>query len=131
LKIRSLALFAAAAFYAIAGGLHFLRPEFYLKIMPPWIPWHLAMVDVSGAAEIAGGLGLLVPRLRRPAAWGLVALLVAVFPANIYMAAAQVQVTQTPLSPAILWGRLALQPIFIWWVLWCSAAPRDDGCALK
>jgi uncharacterized membrane protein len=124
LKARTIALWLAAAFYMVAGSMHFLRPAFYLKIMPPWIPWHVAMVNLSGAAEIAGGFGLLVPKLRRAAAWGLVALLVAVFPANIYMAAANIQVAATPLSPALVWGRLALQPLFIWWVLWCSGTPR-------
>jgi uncharacterized membrane protein len=79
-------LILAALFYAGAGLLHFLRTGFYLKIMPPYIPWHVAMVYVSGVAEIAGGIGLLIPRLRRTAAWCLVALLIAVFPANLYMA---------------------------------------------
>ncbi len=121
--IRRLALYLAAAFYTVAGAMHFISPAPYLKIMPPWIPWHLAMVYISGAAEIAGGIGLLIPRLRRTAAWGLVALLIAVFPANIYMAANGIQMTQTPLPPALLWSRLALQPLFIWWVLWCSREP--------
>ncbi len=75
------------------------------------------MVDISGAAEMAGGIGLLIPVLRRAAAWGLVALLIAVFPANIYMAMDNIQFTARPLSPALLWGRLLLQPLFIWWVL--------------
>ena len=89
--------------------------------MPPWIPWHVAMVDISGAAEIAGGIGLLISSVRRAAAWGLVALLIAVFPANIYMAVDQIQFTaHHPLSPALLWGRLLLQPLFIAWVLYAG-----------
>jgi len=88
--------------------------------MPPWIPWHVAMVDISGAAEIAGGIGLLISSVRRAAAWGLVALLIAVFPANIYMAVDQIQFTAHPLSPALLWGRLLLQPLFIAWVLYAG-----------
>lgn len=100
-----------------------MRPAPYLAIVPPWIPWHLAMVDISGAAEIAGGIGLLIPSLRRAAAWGLVALLIAVFPANIYMAMDNIQFTVRPLSPALLWGRLLLQPLFIWWVLYASSVP--------
>ena len=76
----------AAVFYIAAGSLHFIKPAPYLRIMPPYIPWHPAMVRVSGAFEILGGLGLLVPTTRRAAAWGLVALLIAVFPANLYMA---------------------------------------------
>jgi uncharacterized membrane protein len=100
-----------------AGFLHLVHPAPFIKIVPPWIPLPGAAVLVSGLAEIAGGLGLLIPRLRRPAVWGLVSLLIAVFPANIYMATDNVQVTRTPLPPVFLWGRLALQPLLIWWVL--------------
>jgi uncharacterized membrane protein len=110
----------AAIFYTVAGSLHFLRPAMYMKIMPPYVPWHLAMVYVSGAAEILGGLGLLIPRVRRGAAVGLVALLIAVFPANIYMATNPVEAGAGALPAAALWGRLLLQPIFIWWVLWAT-----------
>lgn len=90
------------------------------------------MVYLSGAAEIAGGLGLLLRRLRRAAAWGLVALLIAVFPANIYMAVGRVQVTATPLPVWLLWGRLPLQFALIWWVLWCSRSgdQRSQRAAL-
>jgi uncharacterized membrane protein len=92
----------------------------YMKIMPPYLPWPLAMVYVSGAAEILGGLGLLIPRVRRSAALGLVALLIAVFPANIYMATNPVEAGAGSLPQAALWGRLLLQPLLIWWVLWCT-----------
>jgi uncharacterized membrane protein len=78
------------------------------------------MVDISGAAEIAGGIGLLIPSVRRAAAWGLVALLIAVFPANIYMATDNIALIARPLFSALLWGRLLLQPLFIWWVLYAS-----------
>ena len=66
-----------------AGSLHFLIPGFYLSMMPPWLPWHLELVYLSGVFEVLGGVGLLVPRLRRVACWGLIALLLAVFPANV------------------------------------------------
>jgi uncharacterized membrane protein len=93
-----------------------------MRIMPPYIPWHLAMVYISGAAEIAGGAGLLVslavPQLRGPAAWGLVALLIAVFPANVYMA------TSAATFSWILWARLPLQAVLIWWVLACTGVMR-------
>jgi len=120
----------AAVFYVVAGSLHFSRPEFYLKIMPPYIPWHLAMVQISGFFEMVGGLGLLVPRTRRAAAWGLVALLIAVFPANLYMATNPVETDSVALAPAIRWGRLPLQIVFIWWVLWCTRR-RDARTALQ
>jgi uncharacterized membrane protein len=112
---RKFALIAAALLYVSAGILHFLFPQGYAKIIPPFFPAPLALVYVSGVAEIAGGLGLLIPRLRRAAAWGLVALLIAVFPANIYMVIA---------SPHVwyLWARLPLQFLLIWWLLWCAGA---------
>jgi uncharacterized membrane protein len=110
----------AAAFFVGAGSLHFIRPEFYLKIMPPYIPWHLAMVRASGFFEIAGGIGLLVPQTRRTAAWGLVALLIAVFPANLYMATNPIEAGAASIAPILRWGRLPLQLVFIWWLLWCS-----------
>ena len=110
----------AAVFYIGAGSLHFLKPAMYEKIVPPYVPWHLAMVYVSGAAEVLGGLGLLIPRVRRGAALGLVALLIAVFPANVYMATNPVEAGASALPAAALWGRLVLQPIFIWWVLWAT-----------
>lgn len=92
----------------------------YMKIMPPYVPWPLVMVYLSGAAEVAGGIGLLIPALRRSAALGLVALLIAVFPANVYMATNPADAGAAAFSQAALWGRLLLQPIFIWWVLWCT-----------
>lgn len=113
-------LVLAALFYTFAGTLHFLKPAMYVKIMPLFVPWPLALVYISGAAEIAGGLGLLIPALRRAAAWGLVALLVAVFPANIYMATNPAEAGAASLPAWGLWGRLLLQPLFIWWVLWCT-----------
>ena len=117
---RRIALILASAFYIGAGILHFTKTAFYLKIMPPYIPWHLAMVQISGVCEILGGLGLLIPPVRRAAAWGLVALLIAVFPANVYMVTNPVAAGAGSLSPLMLWGRLPLQLVFIVWVLWAT-----------
>lgn len=113
-------LLLAAVFFIAAGLNHFLKPAFYLKMMPPYIPWHAAMVQISGIAEVLGGIGLLVPATRRAAAWGLAALLIAVFPANIYMATNPVEAGAASLSPTVLYVRLALQPLLIWWILWCT-----------
>jgi len=120
---QTIGLVLAAIFYVVAGSFHFIRPEFYLKMMPPYIPWHVAMVRVSGLFEILGGLGLLVPQTRRAAAWGLVALLIAVLPANLYMATNPIEAGAASIAPAFRWGRLPLQLFLIWWVLWC-ARPR-------
>ncbi len=117
---------SAAILYIVAGALHFIETGVYLRIMPPYIPWHLFMVRLSGICEILGGLGLLLPRTRRAAAWGLVALLIAVFPANIYMAMNPIDTGAESIAPVLRWGRLALQPLLIWWVLWCTT-PRLDA----
>ena len=124
LKILSptqrIAVVVAAVFYIVAGSLHFIKPAPYLRIMPPYITWHAAMVRISGAFEILGGLGLLVPATRRAAAWGLVAVLIAVFPANIYMAVHPVEAGAAGIAPVLRWGRLPLQGLLIWWLLWCT-----------
>lgn len=127
---RRIALVLASIFYISAGVLHFTKTEFYLKIVPPYIPWHLAMVQISGVCEIVGGIALLIPPVRRVAAWGIVALLIAVFPANVYMATDPVAAGAGSLSPIILWGRLPLQAVFIAWVLWATKRPRGQIVAV-
>lgn len=101
------------AFFILAGTMHFIVPGFYLAMMPPWLPAHGALVAVSGVAEILGGVGVLAPRWRRPAAIGLLLLLVAVLPANIQMLLNARAAGEPTL---LLWLRLPLQPVFIWWV---------------
>jgi uncharacterized membrane protein len=118
--VQKIFLVLAAIFYVGAGILHFRSPEFYLRIIPPYVPWHVAMVQVSGACEILGGLGLLIPQTRRAAAWGLVALLIAVFPANLYMATNPIQAGAASMAPMLRWGRLPIQVLLIWWLLWCT-----------
>jgi uncharacterized membrane protein len=101
-----------AALFLLAGVMHFASPGPFVRIVPPFLPWPAALVAISGAAEIAGALGLLTMKWRRLAAYGLVALLIAVFPANIYMAVNHM------MAPAwALWARLPLQFLLIWWVL--------------
>jgi uncharacterized membrane protein len=99
--------------YMSAGVMHFVATRAYVHIMPDYLPAHRELVLISGAAEIAGGLGVMVPHTQRTAAWGLVALLVVVMPANVWMA-------QHPdLTPGVpgwaLWVRLPLQLPLIWW----------------
>jgi uncharacterized membrane protein len=99
--------------FALAGIMHFVKPKFFLAIMPPYIPFHKEAVMISGVAEIVFGLSLLIPPMQASAAWGLIILLIAVFPANIYMATNQ---KFEKISPLIRWGRLPLQFLLIWWV---------------
>ena len=102
-----------AILFLIAGSLHFLIPHAYLKIMPPAFPAPLTLVYISGIAEILGGLGLLLPLTRHAAAWGLVALLIAVLPANINMVVDHTRFASIPLWA--LWLRLPLQLPLIYW----------------
>jgi uncharacterized membrane protein len=118
--VQTIAVVVAAVFYIAGGALHFIKPEVYLSIMPPYIPWHPAMVRVSGTFEILGGLGLFLPATRRAAAWGLVALLIAVFPANLYMAMHPIEAGAVGVASVLRWGRLPLQLVLIWWLLWCT-----------
>jgi uncharacterized membrane protein len=121
---QRIGLVFAAIFYVVVGTLHFIKTEAYLRTMPPYVPWHLPMVRISGVFEILGGLGLLVFQTRRAAAWGLVALLIAVFPANIYMATNPIEAGATSIEPIFRWGRLPLQLLLVWWLLWCTR-PRQ------
>lgn len=122
------ALLLLAVFYTIAGLGHFVRPEFYLSIMPPWMPAPLALVYISGVFEILGGLGVLPVATRRWAGYGLAALLVAVLPANIHMAVNPDSFAQ--LAPK--WGlylRLPLQMLLIAWALWATSPDKDRPTA--
>lgn len=125
-RARSVGLVLATVFYVAAGTWHFIQPGFYLKIMPPYIPWHPQIVFISGFFEILGGLGLLIPQTRKVAAWGLVALLIAVFPANIFMATNPVEAGAVSIAPALRWGRLPVQLLLGWWLVWCTQ-PRAVG----
>ncbi len=118
----TLGVLLLAALFVGAGTLHVLTPRFFDQIVPPGLPLSpRAATLLSGAAELAGGLGLLHPRTRPAARWGLLALLVAVFPANIYMAQAPERF-QVP--PAVAWGRLPLQPLLMWMVWRAGRAAR-------
>ena len=110
---KKIVLFGLAAFFINVGVDHFVNPEFYLSIMPPAFPLHLEAVYISGFFEVLGGVGVLIPRLRKIAGWGLVALLVAVYPANIYMALTPEAFPDIPI--AILYFRLPLQFLFFYW----------------
>lgn len=109
---------ALAAFFTFAGTMHFVRPKPYEAIMPPWIPAHREMVVLSGVAEIVGGLAVLFPRLHPAARWFLIALLVAVFPANVHMTINPEDIKGLPDIPQwLLWARLPLQVAAIVWVV--------------
>lgn len=117
IALKNIATVLCAIFFAFAGWMHFQRPDMYVEIMPEFLPFPLFLVYLSGVCEIAGGIGLLIPRLRKLASYGLIALLIAVFPANINMA---VNSIDFGLPHQILWWRLPFQFVFIAWVYWCG-----------
>ncbi len=100
-------------FYAGAGINHFVHPAFYLQIMPPWLPLHKELVFISGVAEVLCALLLLFTKTRRLGAWAAIALLIAVFPANIQMLLDYKRDNNPMLWVAIL--RLPIQLVLIWW----------------
>jgi uncharacterized membrane protein len=122
---RNFGRIALAVFFIAAGCLHFVFPASYLRIMPSVLPWPRALIGISGAAEVVGGLGLLTSRWRRSAGWGLVLLLVAVFPANIYMAAAHIRFPGLLGQSWFQWIRLPFQFVLIAAVL-RSSRPQES-----
>jgi uncharacterized membrane protein len=104
---------ALAVFFIGSGVNHFVIPGTYKQIVPPGLGDPATLVRVSGVAEIAGGVGVLLPRTRRLAGLGLIALLAAVFPANVYMALNPAKFAKIPAWA--LYARLPLQPLMMWW----------------
>ena len=102
--------------FIAAGANHFRDPKFYEAIMPPYLPWHYALVIISGVAEVVLGIGLLIPKTSVYSAWGLILLLIAVFPANVHMAMNLELYSNVP--AAVLWLRLPLQGVLIAWAYW-------------
>lgn len=114
-KVKTISRYVLAVFMIVAGVLHFVNEDFYLRIMPPYLPAYRLLVFLSGVAEVLVGVMLLIPRLSQVGAWSAILLLIAVFPANIY-------VYQNPeVLPAPSWLhllRLPLQGVFIAWAWW-------------
>lgn len=104
-----------SVFFLTAGTLHFVRPDVYERIMPRYLPAHRRLVLLSGAAEIAGAVGVAVPRTSRLAGAWLAVTMAAVFPANVEMALHSDRYERIP--PALLWARLPLQPLLVLWAL--------------
>jgi len=102
-----------AVLFVGAGIMHFVKTGMYVAIVPSFLPDPRLLVQISGVAEILGGVGLLVPQTRQAAAWGIIALLVAVLPANINMAMDRTHFAAIPAW--VLWARVPLQLPLIWW----------------
>ena len=108
------------------GLTHFTHADQFVRIVPPQLPNPLALVYISGVFEILGGIGLLVPLVSVAAAWGLVALFVAVFPANINQAINSIPIDGIPHQPALYWFRLPFQAVLIAWAWWYTREPENQ-----
>ncbi len=108
--------YVLAIVFVAAGINHFINAAFYIGIMPPYMPWHAELVFLSGIIEMGLGLLLLIRRTSAWAGWGCIALLIAVFPANLHMAL-NPQLFPA-VSPLALWVRLPFQALFIIWAFW-------------
>jgi uncharacterized membrane protein len=117
---RTIARLVLAAAYAVAGVAHLTRPGGFLAITPHWVPMPELVVAMTGVAELAGAIGLMVPRLRYAAGVGLALYALCVWPANINHALNDIPLGGTHLSWWYHGPRLALQPVIIWWALWAS-----------
>ena len=116
--IKTVALWFCAASYIAVGIQHFTDPDLFVLIVPAYLPEPLLLVHISGVAEILGGVGLLWRKTRRAAAWGILALLVAVYPANINMLVNDIYLPDMPQERWMLWARMPMQFVFAAWVIW-------------
>jgi uncharacterized membrane protein len=115
-KPKTVSKYVLGILFILAGLNHFLNPDLYISIMPPYLPWHLFLVYLSGVFEILFGVLVLIPRWTRLAAWGIILLLIAIFPANLHMA---LNAESFAFIPSVfLWLRLLFQVVLIAWAYW-------------
>ena len=112
--MKNISAYLIGVAFILAGANHFINPEFYLQMMPPVLPVHEVLNYASGIAEIMLGALLFIPKTKVAAAWGLIILLIAVYPANIYMAMEAGKSIEV--SPVVAYIRLPFQFLFIWLV---------------
>jgi len=114
--IKTITIFIMSFFYVSVGISHFKTPDWYIKIIPPVLPYKLELVYLSGLFEILFGILLIFNKTRYLAGWGLILLLLAVYPANVYLAITNGQALNT--TPFVAWGRLPIQFLFIGLAYW-------------
>jgi uncharacterized membrane protein len=119
-KIKTLSIIIMSLFYIGVGTNHIINPNWFVRIIPPILPFKIAIVYISGIFEIILGSLLIFPKTRYIAGWGLIILLLAVYPANIYVALTNGEAMDT--TPMIAWGRLPFQFVFIGLAYWHSKA---------
>ncbi len=116
--LKRILLFLLALMYVAIGVQHFTAPEGFVAIVPPYLPAALLLVYISGVAEILGGLGVIPFATRKWAGWGIIALLVAVFPANLHMALNPQDFPEV--ATGFIYGRLPFQLVFAVWAWWVT-----------
>ena len=126
-RTKHVLLWAMAILYAFAGFNHLLNPDFYVAIMPPGLPNPEWLNVLSGLAEIVLGVFILEPRVRVYAAWGIIALLIAVFPANVYVVLENIGTGGPGTgSPVFNWIRLPFQALFVLWAWWYTQPDAEN-----
>ena len=115
-NLKSISVIIMSTFYVLVGVNHFTEPGWFVQIVPPYLPYKMELVYVSGFFEILFGVMLLIPSTRFYAGWALIMLLIAVYPANIYLAQTNGSAMNT--TPFVAWGRLPFQFIFIAIAYW-------------
>ena len=128
IKAKSISKCTLAIFMIVAGIMHFANPAFFLKIMPPYLPFHKELVLASGGCEVLLGVLLLIPNYSHLAAWGMMALLIAVFPANVHLFQHQEILTAYPFVHLL---RLPLQAVFILWAFWHTTKSKKNDAAQR
>jgi uncharacterized membrane protein len=131
-RLKRPLLYVMGILYVLAGVMHFIVPKVYARIVPPQFPRPVLLVYLSGIAEIVLGIGVIIRRTRRPSAWGLIALLLAVFPANVYMARRGMIPDGIPdwasdLARIALWVRLPFQGVLMLWAWWYTRVTPENG----
>ena len=128
-RIKEILRVIHAVAIIVVGITHFIVPEQYARIVPPQLPYPFELVYISGFFEILGGIGLVIPFVSIAAAWGLIALYIAVFPANINMAVNSIPIDGIPHIPLLYWARLPFQAVLIAWAYWYTRKPESQPAA--
>jgi uncharacterized membrane protein len=124
--LKKMALYFTGLFFCLAGAHHFIAPEFYKPMMPPYIPIPMELIYISGFFEIIGGIGLMIPKTRVIASWGLMALLLAVLPADIHFWTKINPLPNAYVSLSwVLFLRIPLQFLFIAWLYMFAKNPQN------
>ncbi len=111
--LQRVSLYGLGLLFIAAGVNHFINPDFYLEMMPPYLPWHFELVILSGVLEVVAGLGVFVVRFRKASGLFMILIMIGVFPANLHMALNPADFAEVPVW--FLYFRLPLQGVLMWW----------------